>query len=47
MTFLVGAQIHHEVNNDFAYVGAPFLMGTVALGQCGFLIQELKLREKL
>ena len=33
MTFFVGAAIHHNVSNDFSYVGAPFLMGTVALGK--------------
>ncbi|XP_074657904.1 uncharacterized protein LOC141910911 [Tubulanus polymorphus] len=32
VTFMVGAEIHHEISNDWKYVGAPFLMGTVALG---------------
>ncbi|ELT97778.1 hypothetical protein CAPTEDRAFT_210177 [Capitella teleta] len=32
ITFFVGASIHQEVSNDFSYTGAPFLMGTVALG---------------
>ncbi|XP_064638411.1 uncharacterized protein LOC135494407 [Lineus longissimus] len=32
VTFYVGAEIHHEITNDFMYTGAPFLMGTVALG---------------
>ncbi|XP_039614786.1 uncharacterized protein si:ch211-51h4.2 [Polypterus senegalus] len=32
VTFVVGSQVHQEIVNDFAYVGTPFLMGTVALG---------------
>ena len=32
MTFYVGASIHREITNDYTYTGAPFLMGTVALG---------------
>ncbi|KAL5005410.1 hypothetical protein ScPMuIL_018866 [Solemya velum] len=32
VTFFVGAEIQREVQNDFVYIGAPFLMGTVALG---------------
>ena len=33
VTSAVGAHIHHEISNDFSYMGAPFLMGTVALGK--------------
>ena len=29
----VGASIHHDIATDFSYTGAPFLMGTVALGK--------------
>ncbi|KAK3095519.1 hypothetical protein FSP39_015594 [Pinctada imbricata] len=32
VTFYVGAEVHREIKNDFSAVGAPFLMGTVALG---------------
>ncbi|XP_052215760.1 uncharacterized protein LOC127834164 isoform X2 [Dreissena polymorpha] len=32
VTFYVGASVHREITNDFTYFGAPFLMGTVALG---------------
>ena len=32
MTFYVGASVHRSINNDYTYTGAPFLMGTVALG---------------
>ncbi|XP_060585069.1 uncharacterized protein LOC132741012 [Ruditapes philippinarum] len=32
VTFYVGASIHREIHDDFSYFGAPFLMGTVALG---------------
>ncbi|KAJ8309853.1 hypothetical protein KUTeg_011718 [Tegillarca granosa] len=32
VTFYVGAEVHREIKNDFMYTGAPFLMGTVALG---------------
>ncbi|XP_069753049.1 uncharacterized protein [Narcine bancroftii] len=30
--FVVGSEIHQEINNDFSCIGRPFLMGTVALG---------------
>ena len=33
VTFFVGASVHRDVNNDFTYIAAPFLMGTVALGK--------------
>ncbi|XP_076435558.1 uncharacterized protein LOC143275376 [Babylonia areolata] len=32
VTFYVGVTVGRTISNDFAYVGAPFLMGTVALG---------------
>ncbi|XP_069103802.1 uncharacterized protein [Argopecten irradians] len=32
VTFYVGAEVNREINNDFGATGAPFLMGTVALG---------------
>ncbi|XP_033760661.1 uncharacterized protein LOC117342579 [Pecten maximus] len=32
VTFYVGAEVNREIHNDFSAVGAPFLMGTVALG---------------
>ncbi|KAL4219961.1 hypothetical protein ACF0H5_020372 [Mactra antiquata] len=32
VTFYVGASIHRDIINDYTYFGAPFLMGTVALG---------------
>ncbi|KAL8583222.1 hypothetical protein ACOMHN_013777 [Nucella lapillus] len=32
VTFYVGVTLGRNISNDFAYVGAPFLMGTVALG---------------
>lgn len=32
VTFYVGASIHREIIDDYSYFGAPFLMGTVALG---------------
>ncbi|WAR28758.1 hypothetical protein MAR_014462 [Mya arenaria] len=32
VTFYVGASVHREIINDYSYFGAPFLMGTVALG---------------
>ena len=32
VTFFVGAEVHHTVDNDFSNIGGPFLMGTVALG---------------
>ena len=32
VTFYVGASVNREIINDFSYFGAPFLMGTVALG---------------
>ncbi|XP_022093872.1 uncharacterized protein LOC110981030 isoform X2 [Acanthaster planci] len=32
VTFGVGAIVSNEINNDFSYIGSPFLMGTVALG---------------
>lgn len=32
ITFGVGSEIHKTISNDFRYIGAPFLMGTVALG---------------
>ena len=36
-TFVVGNAVHRPVKNDFAYIGAPLLMGTVALGQAKFV----------
>ncbi|XP_041066879.1 uncharacterized protein si:ch211-51h4.2 isoform X2 [Carcharodon carcharias] len=32
VTFVVGSEVHQEIINDFSSIGAPFLMGTVALG---------------
>ncbi|XP_035827472.1 uncharacterized protein LOC101853253 isoform X3 [Aplysia californica] len=32
VTFYVGLTVAEEISNDFSYIGAPFLMGTVALG---------------
>lgn len=32
VTFYVGASINRDITNDYTYIGAPFLMGTVALG---------------
>ncbi|XP_025079220.1 uncharacterized protein LOC112555176 isoform X2 [Pomacea canaliculata] len=32
VTFYVGMSVGRKINNDFTYIGAPFLMGTVALG---------------
>ncbi|KAL3846428.1 hypothetical protein ACJMK2_017420, partial [Sinanodonta woodiana] len=32
VTLYVGSSIHREIHNDFTQSGAPFLMGTVALG---------------
>ncbi|XP_078695412.1 uncharacterized protein LOC144924269 isoform X6 [Branchiostoma floridae x Branchiostoma belcheri] len=32
VTFFVGAEVSQGISNDFHYIGAPFLMGTVALG---------------
>ncbi|XP_059143831.1 uncharacterized protein LOC131931145 isoform X2 [Physella acuta] len=32
VTFYVGLQVARTISNDFSYLGAPFLMGTVALG---------------
>ena len=32
-TFVVGAAVQRAVKNDFQYIGAPLLMGTVALGR--------------
>ncbi|XP_066267960.1 uncharacterized protein [Branchiostoma lanceolatum] len=32
VTFFVGAEVSLAIRNDFNYIGAPFLMGTVALG---------------
>ncbi|BFZ00726.1 hypothetical protein BsWGS_03766 [Bradybaena similaris] len=32
VTFYVGLTVAETVSNDFTYVGAPFLMGTVAIG---------------
>ena len=32
-TFSVGAAIHGTITHDFAFIGAPLLMGTVALGR--------------
>ncbi|XP_064418130.1 uncharacterized protein LOC135358661 isoform X1 [Latimeria chalumnae] len=31
VTFVVGSEVQQEMTNDFSYIGAPFLMGTVAL----------------
>ncbi|XP_060068774.1 uncharacterized protein LOC132548892 [Ylistrum balloti] len=31
-TFYVGAEVNRDIHNDFTAIGAPFLMGTVALG---------------
>ncbi|OWF40870.1 uncharacterized protein LOC110463228 [Mizuhopecten yessoensis] len=31
-TFYVGSEVNREIHNDFRSIGAPFLMGTVALG---------------
>ena len=36
-TFVVGNAVHRPVKNDIAYIGAPLLMGTVALGQAKFV----------
>ena len=33
VTFYVGASINRDITNDYTYIGAPFLMGTVALGR--------------
>lgn len=35
VTATVSGSIHHPIQNDWRYVGQPFLLGTVALG--GFL----------
>ncbi|XP_035692288.1 uncharacterized protein LOC118426845 isoform X5 [Branchiostoma floridae] len=32
VTFFVGAEVSLAIKDDFNYIGAPFLMGTVALG---------------
>ena len=32
LTFYVGASVKRSMYNDYTYTGAPFLMGTVALG---------------
>ncbi|XP_078612442.1 uncharacterized protein LOC144882500 isoform X1 [Branchiostoma floridae x Branchiostoma japonicum] len=32
VTFFVGAEVSLAIKDDFHYIGAPFLMGTVALG---------------
>ncbi|XP_077987838.1 uncharacterized protein LOC144442382 [Glandiceps talaboti] len=32
VTFLIGTEVANPVENDFRYIGSPFLMGTVALG---------------
>ncbi|XP_070538677.1 uncharacterized protein [Ptychodera flava] len=32
VTFIIGTEVANEVDNDFRYIGSPFLMGTVALG---------------
>lgn len=32
VTFYVGTSVQRTVTNDYTYIGAPFLMGTVALG---------------
>ncbi|XP_055868973.1 uncharacterized protein LOC106070099 isoform X1 [Biomphalaria glabrata] len=32
ITFYVGVSVSEKTTNDFSYVGAPFLMGSVALG---------------
>ena len=34
VTFFVGMTVGRSISNDFSYIGAPFLMGTVALGMC-------------
>ena len=36
--FYFGASVHRSINNDYTYTGAPFLMGTVALGN-NFVLQ--------
>ena len=38
VTFFVGMKVGRTISNDFSYIGAPFLMGTVALGRCHSLI---------
>ena len=30
--FYVGASVYRSINNDYTDTGAPFLMGTVVLG---------------
>ena len=40
VTFGVGAAVSNEITNDYAYMGQPFLMGTVALGKLGILTLE-------
>ena len=40
VTFFVGMKVGRTISNDFSYIGAPFLMGTVALGRCGSLILQ-------
>ena len=42
VTFFVGMKVGRTISNDFSYIGAPFLMGTVALGRCGSLILQYK-----
>ena len=38
IAFIVGSHIHHDINNDFSYIGRPLLMGTVALGGIPFVM---------
>lgn len=38
IAFIVGSHINHGITNDFAYIGRPLLMGTVALGGIPFVM---------
>ena len=45
VTFYVGASVNRTISNDYTYIGAPFLMGTVALGELSLIckFQRFKL----